>query len=75
MEAGDDLAEAEIRYQMLAEVFTDSPQLRANLAPALERTKAEILRLRAAAKPVPSTTGDGKVVPFDGARFQKMGSA
>ena len=75
MEAGDELAEAQIRYRLLAEVFQASPQLRANLNPALERAKAEILRLRAAAKLAPNTAGDGKVVPFDGGRFNKKGSA
>lgn len=72
MAAGDDLAEVELRYKMLAEVFKDSPQLRANLNPALERAKAEIVRLRALAKrDAPPSDGDGNVVPFDSGRFRK----
>lgn len=73
MAAGDELAEVEIRYRMLAEVFKDQPQLRANLNPALERAKAEIIRLRAVAKwDAPMTTGDGgKVVAIDASRFRK----
>lgn len=72
MVAEDDLAEAEIRYRLLAEVFEGEPKLRANLNPALERAKAEILRLRAAvpSKPV----ADGAVVAFDPARFRRSGS-
>ncbi|OBK70265.1 hypothetical protein [Mycobacterium sp. 1274761.0] len=42
----DELAEAEMRYRLLSESFEAMPQLRANLNPALERAKAEILRLR-----------------------------
>ncbi|MGJ6124911.1 hypothetical protein QN239_20300 [Mycolicibacterium sp. Y3] len=71
MAARDELAEAEIRYRLLAETFEAKPQLRANLNPALERAKAEIVRLRAA---VPATAGDpdsGKVVAFDANRFRK----
>lgn len=70
MAAGDDLAEVEIRYKMLAEVFKDSPQLRANLNPALERAKAEIMRLRALSKRETPTNND-VVVPFDASRFRK----
>lgn len=74
MTAGDELGEAELRYKMLAEVFADSPQLRANLNPSLERAKAEILRLRAANKPKRTLTDEvaaGTVVQFDPSRFQK----
>ena len=74
MDAEDALAEAEIRYRLLSETFEEKPQLRANLAPALERVKAEILGLRAmaAAKPTSGATPDaGKVVAFDAGRFKK----
>lgn len=77
MDAKDALAEAEIRYRLLAETFEAMPQLRANLNPALERAKAEILGLRAmaAAKPTSGESSDspdtGKVVAFDAKRFQK----
>lgn len=70
MDAKDDLAEAEIRYRLLAETFEEKPQLRANLNPALERAKAEIVRLRAAEKPNASPDS-GKVVAFDSSRFRK----
>lgn len=75
MVAEDDLAEAKLRYKLLAEVFEAEPKLRGNLNPALERAKAEILRLRAvaAAKPAGST-GSAVVVPiepFDPNRFRK----
>ncbi len=70
MDAMDELAEAEIRYRLLAETFEQMPQLRGNLNPALERAKAEILRLRAAG--APKTQGsEGKVVKFDADRFRK----
>ncbi|UBV23621.1 hypothetical protein H8Z59_11125 [Mycolicibacterium fortuitum] len=70
MDAKDELAEAEIRYRLLAETFEQVPQLRGNLNPALERAKAEILRLRAAG--APKTEGvEGKVVKFDAGRFRK----
>ncbi len=69
MDAEDGLAEAEIRYRLLAAVFEDEPKLRANLNPALERAKAEIVRLRAAAKP--ASTEPARVVAFDPARFRK----
>lgn len=75
MAAGDELAEAEIRYGLLAEVFEEVPNLRGNLNTALERAKAEILRLRAA-KTGDTAAGDadsGKVVPFDASRFRKSG--
>lgn len=77
MAAGDELAEAEIRYRLLAEVFEDSPQLRANLNPALERAKAEILRLRAtkAAAADTPTPAAGAVVAFDASRFRKSASS
>ena len=78
MTAGDELGEAELRYKMLAEVFADSPQLRANLNPSLERAKAEILRLRAANKPkqtLPDQVAAGTVVQFDPSRFQKTAPA
>lgn len=77
MEAKDELAEAEIRYRLLAETFEEKPQLRANLNPALERAKAEILQLRAmaAAKPPSgeenSSPDAGTVVAFDASRFRK----
>ncbi|WP_125078049.1 hypothetical protein [Mycobacterium sp. P7213] len=73
MEAGDELAEARIRYRLLAETFEAMPSLRSNLNPQLERAKAEIARLRAAA-----VTGEkkplGKVVAFDADRFRKSGA-
>ena len=77
MAAGDDLAEAEIRYRLLAETFEEMPQLRGNLNGALERAKAEIVRLRAVkdtAKKRPAATGDDTVVTFDSARFRKSGA-
>lgn len=77
MDAKDALAEAEIRYRLLAETFEEKPSLRANLNPALERAKAEILGLRAIAASKP-TSGEeksspdvGKVVAFDPKRFHK----
>ncbi|WP_241471656.1 hypothetical protein [Mycolicibacterium neoaurum] len=70
MEARDELAEAEIRYQLLAETFEEKPQLRANLNPALERAKAEIGRLRAMKGTTPETP-DRKIVAFDASRFRK----
>lgn len=70
MVAGDELAEAEIRYKLLAEVFEAMPQLRGNLNGQIERCKAEILRLRAA-RPTASAKLDGKVVAFDAGRFRK----
>ncbi|MFN8069919.1 MAG: hypothetical protein U0R77_14435 [Mycolicibacterium insubricum] len=69
MADGDDLAEAELRYRLLAETFEEMPQLRANLCPALERVKAEIVRLRAAVPAADAPTPT--VIPFDPARFRK----
>lgn len=72
MDAGDELAEAEIRYRLLSEVFEAVPNLRGNLNPALERAKSEISKLRAARAAVaPKSEGDGKVVAFDASRFRK----
>lgn len=68
MDANDELAEARMRYKLLADAFEDMPQLRANLSPALERAKAEIVRLRAVA---PVSSRQGKVVAFDTSRFRK----
>lgn len=75
MAAGDELAEAEIRYRMLAEAFTELPQLRSQLNGQIERAKAEIMRLRATKdKPQDSATKTaGNVVAFDANRFQKSG--
>ncbi|MDQ1201088.1 hypothetical protein [Rhodococcus sp. SORGH_AS_0303] len=77
MDAKDDLAEVELRYRLLSETFESVPQLRANLNPALERAKAEILRLRAASgarRDIGSTDGvSAQVIAFDSARFQKAG--
>ncbi|PJK21242.1 hypothetical protein [Mycolicibacterium goodii] len=71
MAAGDELAEAEIRYRLLAETFEKMPQLRANLNPALERAKAEIVRLRALNTKKSDSTESAKVVAFDATRFRK----
>ncbi len=72
MVAKDELGEAELRYQLLAEAFEEKPQLRSQLNAQLERAKAEIIRLRAlAAKPSVTTSGDGKVVAIDASRFRK----
>jgi len=72
MVAKDDLAEAEMRYRLLSESFEAMPQLRANLNPALERAKAEILRLRAmAGGPTSRDVNAGKVVAIDPNRFRK----
>ena len=77
MAANDELAEAEIRYRLLAEAFVDLPQMRAQLNAQLERAKAEIVRLRAlASKPAGApadNAGPGKVVAFDVDRFRKSG--
>lgn len=74
MKAGDELAEAEIRYALLAEAFTDLPQLRSQLNSQIERAKAEIVRLRAIQskgdKPE-EKVDSGKVIAFDVNRFQK----
>jgi len=79
MAGGDALAEAEIRYRLLAEAFEGQPQLRSQLNSQLERPKAEIVQLRALA-PKPSDSGksesettSGKVVAFDADRFRKSG--
>lgn len=75
MAAGDELAEAEIRYRLLAEAFEAKPQLRSQLNTQVERAKAEIMRLRALAKPVADSEDKplGKVVAFDAERFRKSG--
>ena len=70
MQAEDSLAEAEIRYRLLAEAFTDLPQLRSNLNGQLERAKTEIIRLRALRKR-DDKARPATVVPFDASRFQK----
>lgn len=80
MAAKDELAEAEIRYQLLAEAFEDMPQLRSSLNPQIERAKAEIVRLRAVRPKAAdgAAAGDevtGKVVPFDADRFRKSGAS
>ncbi|WP_435594646.1 hypothetical protein [Tsukamurella tyrosinosolvens] len=69
MAAGDALAEAEIRYRLLAEAFTELPQLRSNLNGQLERAKAEIIRLRGLKER--DRPRSAVVVPFDASRFQK----
>lgn len=75
MVAGDLLAEAEIRYRLLAEAFEEMPQLRSQLNTQIERAKAEIVRLRALAKEPDAAavkkTVDGNVVPFNADRFRK----
>ncbi|MGQ9408933.1 hypothetical protein [Mycolicibacterium gilvum] len=71
MAAGDELAEVELRYELLAAVFEAVPNLRGNLNPALERAKAEIVRLRASKQPSGESATDGRVVPFDTSRFRK----
>lgn len=79
MAAGNLLAEAEIRYKLLAEAFEQMPQLRSQLNPQIERAKAEIARLRALAPkrqeaaPAADEKGGGKVVAFDADRFRKSG--
>lgn len=74
MAANDELAEAEIRYRLLAEAFEAKPQLRSQLNTQIERAKAEIIRLRAL-KPKPDEVSTqqelGKVVAFDAERFRK----
>lgn len=74
MAAGDELAEAEMRYELLAAAFLDMPQLRSQLNAQLERAKAEIVRLRAMAPKSGTDSGSdqsGKVVAFDAGRFLK----
>ncbi len=75
MAAGDELAEAEIRYRMLAEAFSEMPQLRSQLNAQIERAKAEIVRLRALRKNPDDAAkkSAGNVVAFDANRFQKSG--
>lgn len=78
MSANNVLAEAEIRYRLLAEAFEQMPQLRSQLNAQLERAKAEIVRLREL-DPKGSESGAtsgraaGKVVAFDADRFRKSG--
>lgn len=78
MDANDELAEAKMRYELLAEAFEKMPQLRSQLNSQLERAKAEIGRLRALA-PKGSESGSssegvsGKVIAFDADRFRKSG--
>ncbi|KMO70083.1 hypothetical protein [Mycolicibacterium chlorophenolicum] len=74
MAAKDDLGEAELRYRLLSETFEAEPKLRGNLNSALERAKAEIVRLRAAKQTSGPSPVDGKVVAFDPERFRKSGS-
>lgn len=73
MVAKDELGEAELRYQLLAETFEDEPKLRSQLNPAIERAKAEIVRLRAMAPKADASKESGKVVAFDAERFRKSG--
>lgn len=77
MEGNDELAEAKIRYRLLAEAFEEKPQLRSQLNPQLERAKAEIARLRAMKKPSGEASEEGatlgKVLAFDADRFRKSG--
>lgn len=78
MAAGNLLAEAEIRYKLLAEAFEQMPQLRSQLNTQIERAKAEIVRLRALApkSDAPSKEKahtDKVVVEFDADRFRKSG--
>lgn len=75
MEAGDELAEARIRYRLLAQAFEAHPQLRSQLNAQLERAKAEIARLRALAPKSDEMESavSGKVVAFDAERFRKSG--
>jgi len=74
MDAGDDLAEARLRYRLLSETFEEKPSLRSQLNAQLERAKAEIGRLRALApKGDTPDVGVGKVVVFDAERFRKSG--
>lgn len=72
MVANDELAEAELRYRLLAEAFEDNPKLRPQFNSQLERAKAEILRLRAITRK-PTAQESGTVVAFDAARFRKSG--
>lgn len=81
MAANNLLAEAEIRYRLLAEAFEQMPQLRSQLNPQIERAKAEIAQLRALAPKAAEGAGSasasdekgGKIVAFDADRFRKSG--
>lgn len=75
MDARDSLAEAEIRYRLLAEVFEAEPKLRSQLNPALDKAKAEVMQLRAMSgdSTQDASAASGKVVAFDDARFRKSG--
>lgn len=78
MDANDELAEAKIRYRLLAEAFEEKPQLRSQLNAQLERAKAEIGRLRALAPKGSDSESNpesvsGKVIAFDAERFRKSG--
>lgn len=75
MAAKDGLAEAEIRYRLLAEVFEAEPKLRSQLNPALDKAKAEVMQLRALSgdSAKESAAASGKVVAFDADRFRKSG--
>ena len=80
MQAGDELAEAVLRYEMLDESFRDAPaRERKSLSVELNGLMEKITRLRAnPPKPAavdPERPADedkfGKVVPFDASRFRK----
>ncbi len=71
MVAGDELAEAEMRYGLLAEVFEAVANLRSNLNSQLERAKVEIIRLRALVKPSGGSSTTPDVIAFDPTRFRK----
>lgn len=73
MKAKDALAEAERRYELLAEAFEDEPKLRSQLNPALDKVKAEVLQLRALSDSPVAVADSGKVVAFDAERFRKSG--
>lgn len=73
MVANDELAEAELRYRLLAEAFEANPKLRPQFNTQLERAKAEILRLRALSRKPTAQESSGTVVAFDAARFRKSG--
>lgn len=73
MDAFDEMAEAKMRYRLLADAFENEPKLRSQLSPAIERAKSEILRLRAVKPPKVTPTESGTVVPFDANRFRKSG--
>jgi hypothetical protein len=73
MVAGDELGEAELRYLLLSQAFENLPTMRSQLNGQIERTKAEILRLRAQVSGASDAGESGKVVAFDAARFRKSG--